>query len=268
MIQNGLKRPQDHPKGVQPYPSENQMIEAEKEILQLAHNRWRLGNTPALEIFARIQHFGGPTRLLDATRNPFIATWFAVQENNESKDGRLFALATSAVNGSSVQNLNEVAQRIDPFWFTLDVMDGRLFAEWGTGSRRIIWVPPVYESRIAAQDAVFVLDGVPITTSKVLSRFPIHPTLIKENRKRLYWKRPDILAASSIFVKMFRPDQSPRANSLGLSPTFSFRIEAKAKKPIREYLAKILGYTNASIYPDVPGLANHIKEMKYPALDD
>lgn len=266
MDQNGVQNPTEHPHNKQPYPTETQMVQAEDTMLRLARDSWRLGNMPALEIFARIQHFGGPTRLLDATRNPYIAAWFAVQECDDKTDGRLFALATTPAGGDPPHNLSLETQKADPFWFQFSDIQRRPLIEWGTGSRRIIWVPPVYESRIAAQDAVFILDGTPITTSKVLRHFEI-PRAIN-NGRRQYWKRPDILAAASIYVKMSHPNIKPRSNQLGLAPTYNFRIKASAKESIRDYLTKSLGYTVAAIYPDLPGLARHVNQLTFSSLKD
>jgi hypothetical protein len=266
MRQNGVKSPSDHPKEKQAYPTETQMMRAEEVIIKQARDSWRLGAMPALEIFARIQHFGGPTRLLDATRNPYIAAWFAVQKGEDEKDGRLFALATAPAGDKLPKNLSVEVQKADPFWFQVSTIESRPLIKWGTGSRRIVWVPPVYESRIAAQDAVFILDGIPITTSRVLKYFGIPQSI--NGGKREYWKRPDILAAASIYVKMFHLDTRPRTNQLSLAPTYNFKIKADAKKPIRDYLTKILGYTSASIYPDVPGLAQFVDNLNYPSLKE
>lgn len=266
MKQNGVRNPTEHPRNKQPYPTEMQMVQAEDKMLRLARDSWRLGNMPALEVFARIQHFGGPTRLIDATRNPYIAAWFAVEESDNDNDGRLFALATTSSGANMPQNLSVEIQKADPFWFQFSDIRNRSLIEWGTGSRRIIWVPPVYESRIAAQDAVFILDGTPITTSKVLQHFQI-PGNINAGRRQ-YWKRPDILAAASIYVKMSHPDIKPRSNKLGLAPTYNFRIKASAKKSIRDYLTKSLGYTDAAIYPDVPGLARYVDKLTFSSLEE
>ncbi len=75
------------------------MVTAETEVLRIARNDWRFDNLSALETFARVQHFGGPTRLIDVTKNPYIGAWFAVEfdANTEDDDARLFALATMPV---------------------------------------------------------------------------------------------------------------------------------------------------------------------------
>lgn len=99
MNTNKVVPPQRSPKKAQPYPDEDQMVAAEREILSIARRDWRFDNMSALETFARIQHAGGPTRLIDVTKNPYIGAWFAVEfdEDEEGKDARLFALATRPV---------------------------------------------------------------------------------------------------------------------------------------------------------------------------
>ena len=148
-----------------------------------------------------------------------------------------------------------------PFWFNLYDYEQRAVANWGIGSRRIVWRPPVYESRIAAQNAVFILDGVPITNSKILKYF-------RKPKSTGYWKRPDILAASSIYAKPFSPEHNPRPNQYNLAPTYSFVIDKKAKKVIRNYLEDMFGYRESFIYPDFEGLANRSNNIQFPCLGE
>lgn len=56
--------------GTQPYPDGDQMVPAERELLRIARNSWRFDNLLALETYARVQHFDGPTRSIDVTKNP------------------------------------------------------------------------------------------------------------------------------------------------------------------------------------------------------
>ena len=263
---NDVKGPEEEPEGEQSYPTEEQMIVAEELILKEARTNWRFDGLSALETFARIQHEGGLTRLLDVTKNPYIAVWFAVQlGEHEKKDGRIVVFATSPVS-SSEELIEDLPITLDDSWGGYQPPwhgwsdEMRQQMDWGTGGNRRIWVPPIYHDRIAAQNAAFLLDGVPITAYKV--------------RKHLYnadkkpWNRSDILAASSVISKFLKPTSKPRPNGANLAPTYTFRIASDAKKEIREMLTSRFGYTRASIYPDMSEFAQYTHTLPLPKLDD
>lgn len=264
---NGVKNPLEKPRGEQPYPTEDQMVAAEQMILKQARTNWRFDGMSALETFARIQHEGGLTRLLDVTNNPYIAAWFAVESDDcEQKDGRIVAFATSPVSSSddpiedSPVTLNEFWGDYEPPWHLWGGDKTRQKMDWGTGANRRIWVPPVYHDRIAAQNAAFLLDGVPITTYKVRRHL--------RNADGKPWNRSDILAASSVISKFLKPNKIPRANAANLAPTFTFRIASEAKKEIRNMLTSSFGYTRASIYPDMSEFAQYTRSLSLPELED
>lgn len=260
MTTNRVVPPQKNPKEDQPYPDEAQMVAAEREILATARRDWRFDNMSALETFARIQHAGGPTRLIDVTKNPYIGAWFAVEfdEYEEDKDARLFALATKPVAREgkpsapdSTLQLDDLGAARDPFWHLLTDNASRQKLDWGTGARRRVWVPPAYDPRISAQNAAFVLDGVPMTSAKLAPYFTAE--------KNVYWRRADLLASASIYAKMLKPTLKPKYNGRNFAPTFSFRIEAGAKQQIREVMESRFGYRLSYIYPDMAALAAHLK---------
>lgn len=113
---NGVKNPLEKPRGEQPYPTEDQMVAAEQMILKQARTNWRFDGMSALETFARIQHEGGLTRLLDVTNNPYIAAWFAVESDDyEQKDGRIIAFATSPTS-SSDEPIDDSPVTLNEFW--------------------------------------------------------------------------------------------------------------------------------------------------------
>jgi len=264
---NGVKNPLEKPRGEQPYPTEDQMVAAEQMILKQARTNWRFDGMSALETFARIQHEGGLTRLLDVTNNPYIAAWFAVESDDcEQKDGRIVAFATSPVSSfddpieDSPVTLNEFWGDYEPPWHLWGGDKTRQKMDWGTGANRRIWVPPVYHDRIAAQNAAFLLDGVPITTYKVRRHL--------RNADGKPWNRSDILAASSVISKFLKPNKIPRANAANLAPTFTFRIASEAKKEIRNMLTSSFGYTRASIYPDMSEFAQYTRSLSLPELED
>lgn len=101
--------------GEQPFPTEEQMILAERRILAEARTNWRFDGMSALETLARIQHEGGVTRLLDVTKNPYIAAWFAIgSDDHLAQDGRLIAFATTPMTEAD-KNIDDKGIELDEF---------------------------------------------------------------------------------------------------------------------------------------------------------
>lgn len=241
-----------------PFPDETQMLEAEVALILEAAD-WRMSEVPALELFARLQHHGGPTRLLDVTRNPLIAAWFAVEPGKEDgNDARLFALATSPPLEEGEEQaedplLKEVlgAKRY-PFWNDYNSLELRARADWGTGTLRRLWVPPAYDPRIAAQNAAFLLEGVPMLTQTNIRLFT--------DGKSGQWNVADIAASMSIYARPAHPRRRARPSKARVAPLFSFRIGAEAKKEIREMLTSSYGYSTSLVYPDIQGMSTLLRD--------
>lgn len=248
----------------EPYPTEDDMVAAETEILRLARVDWRFDDLSALETFARLQHFGAPTRLIDVSRNPFIAAWFAIESSPEhdSSDGRLFATATFPVLPDDkrraafdlTQVRGELARTYLPFWHLADSNEARAEMEWGTGTIRRFWITPLYEQRILAQNGCFLLDGVPIGVQQNAGYFK------RKGEGSRSWRKADILASGSIFTKLYDPTRAIRMNTRrAFPPTFTFRITAGAKEEIRNVLETRFSYSASTMYPDIEGLASHLR---------
>lgn len=76
------------------------------------------------------QHFGVPTRLLDWSRDPLVALFFAVQESEDVSDGAVFCVAPSAAYRPEDVHANGQHQVVE-------------------------LVPPAIDRRIPAQKSVF-----------------------------------------------------------------------------------------------------------------
>lgn len=262
---NTLELPEEQKQPNFKFPDESAMVDAEKEILTFARRDWRMDNLSALEVFARIQHVGGPTRLIDVTMNPYIAAWFATQRSDwDAEDARLFAIAVpSTATGDKSPSkyetfkLDEMGGSWRPFWHTLKDDKERAEKDWGTGSSRRLWVPPHYDPRILAQNAGFIFDGVPLR--RQFTKESRQPSFKKPGQSS-YWKFNDLLASGSIYAKTASAGRAAQENKYRFSPTFSFRINQSAKKEIREKLEDLFGYSYHSLYPDVQGLSDYVKD--------
>ena len=266
----GVRDPSQPHRSSEPFPTDQDLQKAETRILDAIREQWRFEDTSALSTFARLQHFGAPTRLLDVSRNPLIAAWFATEEHPEAEteegDARIFALATTRVAATSEQKHRDFeASRVDletaalfkPFWdvdVTADGLEDSGFGEWGTGRIRRFWIPPHYEARIAAQNAAFILDGIPVDSPDLERFYP------KGRGRTGSWRLADRLAASSISVRFSKPRPGAGAKiAKALPPSYTFRVTAAAKREIRIELEDRYSYNKSTIYPDIQGAAQAIR---------
>jgi hypothetical protein len=112
----------------------------ERELVERARAAGLAGDLCELELLARLQHHGAATRLLDCSRNAFVALWFACRWEPE-RDGVLlgFELGDNAVH----LDTELLRHGIDEL---LAMAAGRLL--W--------WQPRSLSPRISAQQAAFV----------------------------------------------------------------------------------------------------------------
>jgi len=238
-------------------PEESRLQEYELAILHQCRSDWRYDDLPALEILAHLQHFGGPTRLIDVTSNPLIALWFAVESNYASAgvlqpetDGRLFVFSIAARVTLQKHDQIDWGSRELP-WAGLAASDG-----WGRVVQPpVLWVPPAYNSRISAQNAGFLIGGTPASWADG-NRWREGP-----GTGRRMLKIKEVRDASSLYV---RPAALANQQPTDAFPTFTLRVAADAKREIRDQLERVYGYRPATIYPDLFGLAANILPSRIP----
>ncbi|MEO9246185.1 FRG domain-containing protein [Citricoccus nitrophenolicus] len=228
-------------------PMEDDLLRAEEKIAGYVRTNWRFDQMPYLELLANLQHFRGPTRLLDVSLSPLVALWFAVERQHDDAldkvDGRIFAFDVTSRRVQLTEN-----------WSGYDI-------PWReSGSKTpwcrelpLLWRPPSYNERIPAQQSGFLLAGVPKVYGGGNAQYRKAPGTDTDS-----WKIDEVRRATSVPTRMV--DRSGRAVSRSTEPTLTIRIAAEAKDEIRHRLERDYGYNPATMYPDLFGMAAEVRQ--------
>lgn len=251
---------------------------------------------PVFQQLAMLQHFQTATRLIDFSYNALVASFFAVAEDKKEdrNDSRIFAIDITDRTINDINNLRSWEDSLDTPWsksalisyydewigqnpnkqISRDQFIKNWMNEWNTNY--YAWRPPSLDARISAQVGGFIFGGVVSNTvskgyietknndgttisPKENSRFQISKEaedIVDDSKKpREYIPLDNLRKITSIAIR-------PRSKDLALqkgrtSHAYSIRIQADAKKPIREYLKKVYGYEYATVYPDYPGFSRY-----------
>ena len=82
-----------------------------------------------LEVMSHIQHYGGKTNLVDFTKNPFKALFFA-SDGYYSEDGRIAILKNESTEIQQIHQPNEPKERTDPQESILVIPKDGIVQEW------------------------------------------------------------------------------------------------------------------------------------------
>jgi hypothetical protein len=125
------------------------LFQYEQQLIEHAtHKGYRYQNGRELydlELLARLQHHGAATRMVDFSKNAFVALYFCVI-NDPGKTGLLFGLHTSFIYGYENQLRKETYAEI--------------IKECEEKDAPTTWEPPLVSPRMAAQHAQFLFSKI------------------------------------------------------------------------------------------------------------
>jgi len=123
------------------------------------------------QTLSKLQHYGLPTRLLDITRNLFIAAYFACHDDNKEKinaNGAIYLFY-----GKPLQPDNDLVKKFSALCFVQ--------ADAPTYGQSFIINPDYDNPRIKAQEGAFILERDPNEVKKLLVDIKI---VIPSKRKK------------------------------------------------------------------------------------
>ncbi len=101
-----------------------------------------------LELLGRLRHHGAATRLLDVTRNAYIAAWFAAS-THQCTTGAIIGIR-DGINEDALYPIDTVDRQDHRLDVILSQMAGRVS----------LWAPSGLSPRLAAQQAMFIFGNV------------------------------------------------------------------------------------------------------------
>jgi hypothetical protein len=148
-------------------PAEDYLL---SQFQKAAHHHMGASFLPdsKLEWLALMQHFGTPTRLLDFTRSPYVACFFALEELDKNKAGQIGNCAIWAIDSDwLVRNSFRRVGKTLPGCTEDSFLDSGFLAKhfdnlFANGQERLLLpvVPPRSNPRLLAQQGLFLCSGV------------------------------------------------------------------------------------------------------------
>lgn len=186
-----------------------------------------------LRCLALLQHHGGPTRLLDFTKSPYVAAFFALEDATD--DAAVYALNTPALWSAAPSfDTSLTRERIDPR------LAGN-YERWFAVNRwPVIWFgePLEMDLRTVAQSGLFVVPGVldqPL--DRILANYPAPgPLIVKYVLPRSMRE-----AAMQALYRMNLTQATLFPGLDGLARSAAYELEVVWERLIEEYRARPAG---------------------------
>ncbi len=214
--------------------TERLLTELEAEVLRFAQQSGLGRGMTYLELLRALQHYQMPTRLIDVSRDPLSALWFASNELAR-KDGRLFLFAVP-----------DGAVRADDPNLHMLPWEGIPLGNWT--NRVLLLTAPASNPRMAAQNGASLVGGL-------ARNYAGKQRMMRDRTGQWrYVPAEQIHEISEIFVRF--PLQLTDARILRWKPDETFavtwRIPATLKPTVLRFLG-MLGIRSSTMYPDFEG---------------
>lgn len=181
------------------------------------------------------QHYGAPTRFLDWSKNPLVALYFCVRDNND-KDGSVWLLHAKNYHNYMVK---EIKNQNDLGFYTRHMIVKGLIEGYSHYELPILYTPYYVDARMSAQSSYFMVWG---TREEALEK---------------------MLVSDDLKMRLPEKDIGERAygNHEIEALTFRFFIHASDKQMILHELDTV-GINEKTLFPGLDGIGRYV-ERKY-----
>lgn len=240
------------------HDAEAAMRDAEDKVLAMARkNGLGMGLTD-LELLGLLQHHGMPTRLIDVSRSPLAALYFAV-EMEDDKDGRLFILTAKETlkHGNPTHPHESAASRLTAL-------------PWAAPRKKTSnWRQTVYEAtmspldaRMIAQQASFLVGGIYTSGGKLQQYF------YGSSKRPIMINIDSLREISTLIICFQKKDYAPRKATSWGAYGWSFLIPSDWKPFLRQRLSELNPpIERDSMYPPISEVKRLISHVAAEALN-
>jgi len=222
----------------------NDVLAEEQKILEhVRHQGWHRRESiemRPLELFAYLQHHGVPTRMLDVTRDPLVAGFFASAVGPNPDREPAGAVVAIRVPDANVRSTESAESLVQAATFTPDDVPYAL------------WDPPSFDSRIVTQRGQFLVPNVARASGPYDPLYAPTSVIgigIADAKGQYGGRNIDVFFQGYLKpARQGRPPERPIDVAMIVIP-------AEMKAPLRGYL-EALGLTDLTIYPDQAGYAS------------
>ena len=227
--------------------TERDLQKAEAAVVETARE-WGLDRVPSglsgLELLAKLQHTGSPTRLIDVTHNPLVAAWFACESNGAGADGRIFA-----IDYSGLELIDDGITEVP--WLA----EGNSMRDEFGKDAVWVWTPPPVDPRMAAQSGAFLVGPVPTTVSGG-KWYNADDTTYQAGGATGRYTVAEVRRLTSVSVRAY--ETMRRGEKYRQNPLVSVRVASAAKAHLRARLGSAFNLKMSLLFPDAYGLAMHL----------
>ena len=203
------------------------------ETIRLKSDEFKDLKNP-LDILAKQQHYGIPTRLVDVTIDPLISLFFAVENINDKSSGKVLVYLGNGFPSDSIEvQILSLLPTLDSY--NIENIKERFEKTYG---------------KTISED-----DVARIVENPVFVQFS--DTLESVNPRLFHQKGTFLICGNEIVEGII----TKKLKSLDtIKPNLIIRIPYEYKKAVKQELDLKFGINQPSVYPELPSVADYIKE--------